>query len=212
VSIKIRSSLEREDWRFIREVCCLTGKGGDPIAVERRPFFAEEWVGPYEKLRPEYGYVAEMGGVKMGYLTGCPETSVFQKEKKWLFDLPLFLRAKFGGFTKNGDRDRFVDRFLGKSLGPEDCFPKEITRAVLDEFPAHLHMNLIAAARGRGIGRALIERYRRDLAEEGVPGIHLYCGKEPLPFYQSVGFRLLDQIEFRPGVIVYRLGSRTKSG
>lgn len=205
--ISIRRSLERADWQFIREVCCLTANSGEPIATERWPFFGEWWVAPYEKLRPEWSYIAEDGrGARLGYLTGCPDTSRFNREKWFFAELPLYLKLRLGFFAPTSDTARWITRFERKDRWPEECFNPEATRAVLKKYPAHLHMNLHSSARGAGTGRLLVERFAADLASEGVHGIHLYCGEKPLPFYLKAGFSEIDRIEFRPGVWVYRLG------
>lgn len=205
IPINIRRSLERADWQFIRDVCCRTGNSGEPIAAERWPFFGEWWVAPYEKLRPDWSYVAENQGGRLGYLTGCPDTSEFLREKWWLAELPLYLKIRLGQFEPNSDTKRWTERFLGPDRWPEQCFHPERTAEVLDQYPAHLHINLEASARGTGTGRLLVERYAADLASTGVHGIHLYCGEKPLPFYKKTGFTEIDRIEFRPGVWVYRL-------
>ncbi len=70
-----------EDWPRIREICCLTGKAGAPIATERWKAFGEFWIGPYEKFYPGFAYVAERDGVVQGYLTGCPDTAEFAQRK-----------------------------------------------------------------------------------------------------------------------------------
>jgi len=206
VSSKIRNSLERDDWKFIRGVCCATAANGDPIDPARWPFFGEWWIAAYEKLRPEWTYVAEReDGIKLGYLTGCPDTREFDRQKRFLADWPLYLKIRSGVFTPNGDTQRWVSRFQGKDRWPEQCFNPEATADVLARYPAHLHINLTTEARGSGTGRALMERYFEDLRAQGVPGVHLYCGDKPLPFYFKTGFRELDRIEFRPGAWVYRL-------
>jgi GNAT superfamily N-acetyltransferase len=218
VSLRIRNNLERADWAFIRELCAETGNAGEPIDRSRFPFFSELWVGPYQRLRPDSAYIVEQGGERVGYLTGCPDSARFKTERRWLFDLPLFVQARLGAYPVNGDVGRFLTRtragFVGPAsdLGPEDSFSRVATRRVLIEYPAHLHMNLTRSARGSGVGHALVDRYREDLAAAGIPGVHLYCGEGPRLFYQRVGFSILDQIEYRPGLTVYRLGSRTSSG
>jgi GNAT superfamily N-acetyltransferase len=40
-------------------------------------------------------------------------------------------------------------------------------------FPAHLHLNLLPAARGRGLGLALMRAYLGRLEAAGVPGVQL---------------------------------------
>lgn len=61
-------------------------------------------------------------------------------------------------------------------------------------FPAHLHIDLLPAAQGRGAGRALIERLCDLLAERGAPGVHAIAGTAnagALAFYPRVGFEAL---------------------
>lgn len=41
------------------------------------------------------------------------------------------------------------------------------------EYPAHLHINLTAAARGKGVGSQLIQEFVTRLSRNGVPGVHL---------------------------------------
>lgn len=210
----VRLCSSREDWAFVHELCARTGKAGDPIDRERWPFFGEQWVGPYEKLRPEWSYLAcdPTTDQRLGYLTGCPDTRRYLRERQWLFDLPLFLKIQAGVFLDNSDTKLFAERFLKRQHGPEEWFEAkqgaQKTREVQEEFPAHLHINLEGFTRGRGVGRFLVDRYREDLRKIGVRGIHLYCGDKPLPFYLKTGFTEIDRIEFKPGVFVYRLGSR----
>jgi GNAT superfamily N-acetyltransferase len=208
----IRKAAERADWAFVRDLCARTGNAGSAIEPSRNAFFSELWVGPYEKLRPNWTYLAVAEGAKgagsVGYLTGAPDTRRFLRERRWLFELPLYLRAACGGYGDSRDARRFRDRFLGRERGPEESFDEAATAKILEEFPAHLHMNLEASARGEGVGRKLVARFQSDLGAAGIRGIHIYCGDVPLPFYRRLGFAELDRIEFRPGVPVYRLGSR----
>ncbi len=225
--IRIRTGLDRADWEFVREVCCRTGDAGEPLADRARwKFFGEQWVGPYEKLRPEWTLIAEEGAGegmrRLGYLTGCPDTRRFDREKCWIFDLPLDLRIRLGGFPPSSDTERFLSRFEGsfrrppRNPGPETMFRLRhgalAHSKILERYPAHLHMNLLPEARGKGIGRQLVDAYRAALGERGVPGIHLYCGPKPREFYLRCGFQPLDEIEFKPGVSIYRLGLRIDSG
>jgi len=200
----------RADWRFVRELCCKTGNAGAPIDRARWPFFGQQWIGPYERLERGWCYVAEnASGERLGYLTGCPETAAFEPRKKYLHDFPLFLKTRILGlYARNGDVERFERRFLGQDLGPEQKFAPEFLTELKRDFPAHLHMNVEALARGTGAGRALYESYRDDLRARGVRGVHLFCGPNPLPFYAKLGFERLAEIEFRPGVLVYALGAR----
>jgi GNAT superfamily N-acetyltransferase len=57
-------------------------------------------------------------------------------------------------------------------------------------FPAHLHINLAAALRSRGIGAQLIEAFAGHAKRAGAPGMHAVTGKgmRNVGFYQRCGF------------------------
>jgi len=57
-------------------------------------------------------------------------------------------------------------------------------------FPAHLHINLAAAFRSRGIGAALIETFAAQAAAAGAAGVHVVTGKgmRNVRFYERCGF------------------------
>ena len=59
------------------------------------------------------------------------------------------------------------------------------------QFPAHLHINIDASHRGRGIGADLIEAFVCDIVEIGLPGVHVVTGWQSrnVRFYKRVGFR-----------------------
>jgi GNAT superfamily N-acetyltransferase len=59
-------------------------------------------------------------------------------------------------------------------------------------WPAHLHIDLLPAARGTGLGAALMERWLQQLQEAGSPGCHLLTLVEntrALKFFEKSGFR-----------------------
>ena len=57
-------------------------------------------------------------------------------------------------------------------------------------FPAHLHINLAADFRSRGIGAQLIEAFAARARRAGAPGMHAVTGKgmRNLRFYARCGF------------------------
>ncbi|MBI3542112.1 MAG: GNAT family N-acetyltransferase [Deltaproteobacteria bacterium] len=195
-AVTLRRTPGPADWERVRELCCLTGRSGAPIERERWPFFAEQWIGPYQKLLPEWAYVAESDGAIVGYLTGCPDTRAFERQRALRFTLPLLARLVFGGVA-NADTRRFVKRALRLERGPEGCFERGVLRALARDYPAHLHVNLDERVRGQGVGRQLIERFAADLREQTpARGIHVFCGHGPVKFYESVGFRELAAIDY----------------
>jgi GNAT superfamily N-acetyltransferase len=193
-------------WTDIRDICCATGGSNGGIEPERWDFFGELWVGPYQKLAPQWTYVVLKDQAVVGYLTGCPVTRAFEVEKKYKFDVLLALKIFFGYFRKNNDTRRFLRRFFGLDKSPEKSFSKKTLKHINDNYPAHLHMNLLSEARGLGAGRALLNSYFADLRSKSISGVHLFCGEDARKFYQKMDFADLAQIEFRPGVNVYLMG------
>ena len=58
------------------------------------------------------------------------------------------------------------------------------------QYPAHLHINVHAGYRSKGIGAELIERFIAHAAEAGSPGVHLVTGANSrnVRFYNRQGF------------------------
>lgn len=59
-----------------------------------------------------------------------------------------------------------------------------------DRYPSHLHINITASARGRGIGSQLVERFTEAVRASGSPGVHLVTGADAsnANFYRRNGF------------------------
>jgi len=202
---RLSSVPDRDIWRSIRELCCRTGDNGKPIAAGRWDFFAKIWIDPYERLLPHWTYVAKSESSLIAYLTGCPDSEPFARAAFYRCTLPLLLAVAAGRHRRNLDAARFARRDLGLEDRVERCFAPEIRRRIAHEFPAHLHMNVDSRFRGLGLGRRLIERYFADLKAIEKPGVHLYCGPDPVGFYLAVGFREIGAIVFR-GLRVHVLG------
>jgi ribosomal protein S18 acetylase RimI-like enzyme len=194
-------------WAGVRELCCRTGNNGDPVAPERWEFFARLWIEPYEKLLPEWTYVAEAEGALAGYLTGCPDSVRFARAKFWRLTLPLLVATAAGRYRKVPGARQFTRQALGLTSGIECRFSRSVQEAIAITYPAHLHINVDARYRRLGIGRRLIEEYWADLRAARIPGVHLFCGPDPVEFYRRLGFHELGRVETR-GIPVFALGMR----
>jgi GNAT superfamily N-acetyltransferase len=204
----VRVATTAADWRAVRSLCCRTGNGGDPIDLARWPLFAELWIGPYQRLAPEWTYVAEADGGVIGYLTGCPDTAGFRRARQLRVTPRLLVAIACRRYPWNADARRLVELTLRLRRDAESRLAASLPTGLIRTYPAHLHMNVEAEYRRHGIGAALIARYVRDLSAAGVPGIHLFCGAAPRPFYARHGFTDLAGYEVSPGRWVYALGRR----
>jgi len=197
----------RGDWESVREICCRTGNNGAPVARERWRFFARVWIEPYEVLAPEWTYVAEHEGRIIGYLTGCPDSDHFSRRRAWRLTWPLIARILFGEFRNTPGARAFARQALGLQQSQEAAIPYGVRAGIYRTYPAHLHINIEAEYRRAGLGRRLIETYCADLRREGIAGVHLFCGADPVRFYVRAGFEVLASGDFH-GAPVFAMGRR----
>ena len=198
---------EKAAWAAIREICCRTGDTGRPIAKERWDFFPRIWIEPYEMLMPHWTYVALVQETIVGYLTGCPDSKKFSRSKAWRITFPLLMQIALGRYYATPGAREFARRALGLGKRPENSFRRRADQPIVGIYPAHLHVNVDAGYRRMGIGRRLIENYILDLQQQGVPGVHLYCGADPVEFYLRLRFEVIEVAQFQNGP-VFALGRR----
>ncbi|HRK01986.1 MAG TPA: GNAT family N-acetyltransferase [Oligoflexia bacterium] len=207
MSIRIRKALTHDDEQIMRRICCETADSGKPINQERWDFWGRWWVEPYFRLERNHCWVAEdeLGKVQ-GYLTGTPNSIVFEI-KKLLLSTPRFFwgRDVWKNSRTQEDRRRFLKRALGVERSPFRLFPSEIQKELLLKYPAHLHVNVDAALRGRGVGRELYRAFEQQLSKERVSGVHLLCGAAPVGYYLKLGFQIFSKLEIKPGREVYAM-------
>ncbi len=202
----IRTAGSREDWAAIRRICCETAYAGAGLSDRTRwEFFAEMWVGPYERLVPGWTLVAQDGEAVVGYLTGCPDTAAFERRRPWRHGWPLAAGVVLGRYPANEDTRSFLRRLVGAQTPPDRRFPRRVRELLKDRYPAHLHMNLSAGHRGRGTGRLLLARYWERLRAERIPGVHVHCGEAPVGFYRRAGLDPLDRLTLADGRAVHVL-------
>jgi GNAT superfamily N-acetyltransferase len=70
--------------------------------------------------------------------------------------------------------------------------------------PAHLHINLTAAARGQGVGQRLVEAFVMDCVAAGLPGLHVVTGAamRNVRFYERCGYRPIATVARGQGHVV----------
>jgi GNAT superfamily N-acetyltransferase len=182
---------ERLKWAAVSELCCRTGDDGNPIASERWELFGRIWIEPYRVLASEWCYVALADRCVVGYLTGCSDTASFARRRFLRCTVRLLWRIVFGRYRGDAYGKRFAREALGWDRSVEGYFPQPIRQRLRTEFPAHLHMNVDADFRRRGVGMRLIERFVKDLQQRRITGVHLFCAAAPVPFYIRAGFKVL---------------------
>lgn len=185
----------------MRRICHLTGFMGDPAdwfwADEAS--FADMFSGYYTDAEPESALVVEADGAVCGYLLGCRDST-----RAWD---PVRVAARHvvrRGIAVRPGTAGTVWRAVGDTIG--DLATRRVRLADLElvdpRYPAHLHVNLLPAARGRGAGGALVRTWLDELRGDGVPGCFLQTMAEntaAVAFFEAMGFRTLGRDVPAPG-------------
>ncbi|KAF8541619.1 acyl-CoA N-acyltransferase [Trichophaea hybrida] len=135
---------------------------------------------PYLQLSPSYIHVLDTPSGVAGYIMGVPSTTAFVEAYNAHYvptlsfpslPEPLSDQAQQTiALAKNGDR---------------------ILIPVLDEFPAHLHINILDEYQGMGWGSTLMHTLLQQLVAEDVQGIYLGMAEDndrAGRFYERHGF------------------------
>lgn len=182
-------------------ICLETGdSGADATALYRDPLLIGHiWAGPYAEFAPDFAFVLEDKSGVCGYVIGTPDSAQFeaQLEQGWW---PA-LRARYPEPAEVPPAERTPDqRLMGLIHHPHRSDP-----ALLQGYPAHLHIDLLPRGQGGGHGRRLMERLFGRLREAGAPGVHLGVGsrnERAIGFYRHLG---LQELGRSPGSVTLGL-------
>jgi ribosomal protein S18 acetylase RimI-like enzyme len=176
------------DLHALYEICLRTGAAGEDATdlVEDPQLFGHLYAAPYAVLEPEHAFVLDDGtGRAVGYVLGALDTVAFEArcEAEWWPPLRARYPERPGGTTL----DDLLVALLHHRLPRRDD--------VLDRYPSHLHVDLLADVQGRGWGRRLMTTLFDALAEAGSPGVHWGVSARnhrALGFYRHLGFEELS--------------------
>lgn len=168
------------DLDALYDICVRTAEaGGDG----RGRYSSDRLVGdiyaaPYVTLEPELAHVVDDGtGNPVGYILGTADTERFVRR----------YRAEWLPATAG----RYADDPRDQGMLELHHHPERMLVPELAAYPAHLHIDLLPAAQGRGLGRGLMTAFLRGLRAAGVARVHL--GMVPTntgarAFYDRLGF------------------------
>ncbi|MCH6229940.1 GNAT family N-acetyltransferase [Microbacterium sp. CFH 31415] len=168
----------------LADICLKTADAGaDGTGVlDDDELWAEIFVLPYVVRHPELAFVVETDDERVvGYIVGAPETAAFEEwfRTEWW---PRHATRWPHPEAETSRQDGIVRYAYGRRGGAEPYG---------DAYPAHLHIDLLPEAQGRGIGRLLIATLADALRAQGVTGLHLVTSADnagAIAFYPRVGF------------------------
>jgi ribosomal protein S18 acetylase RimI-like enzyme len=168
------------DEQQIARICLLTGADGGDAAGRfgDDTVLADVYAVPYLHGPSCVAWVVDIGGEARGYVVAAADTHRFQE---WFSG--EWWPTRGPAHTAQTADDAWL---LPEAADTTRC----LSEAVAD-FPAHLHIDLLPELQGAGWGRRLIDTLIAQLAEQGVPGVHLVVPRANEPaqaFYPKVGF------------------------
>lgn len=190
-------------------VCLKTGNNGqDGTALYREDpdALGRIYTGPYLAFEPELAVILERDdGEIAGYALGALDSRELYRryEAEWR---PR-LCAEFP--EPPGDPGAWtpVEQVHHAYHHPDYTCPEPY-----DEYPSHMHIDLLPEAQGRGFGRRMLEEVMQKLRERGSPGVHLGVSGHnhaALGFYRHLGFYELARAGDDADPVVY-LGKRLR--
>lgn len=171
---------EPDDADAVDEICRATADGGSPQPsdVVDPSLVSLVYTLPYVAFEPGTARVLVQDGTVTGYVVGA-------------FDSPAFYR-------------RWAREWAPRHLPRSDGADPELVRLLadpmqalpdgVDDFPSHLHINLLPSARSGGWGSRLVTSFIGGLTAAGSPGVHLRVSADNEPavrFYRRCGFTVL---------------------
>lgn len=186
------------DEAAVADVCVRTADAGEDATgvLGDDALWADLFVLPYVTRHPEFAFVATAeDGRVVGYVVAAPDTRAFEA---W-FRAQWWPRVSAGRPQPTSARTR-EDGLLAYAYARGT---QHLPYA--DAYPAHLHIDLLPEAQGRGWGRRLLETQFDALRAAGVPGVHLVAAADntrALDFYRHLG---LAELPSPPGEQAFAL-------
>jgi ribosomal protein S18 acetylase RimI-like enzyme len=168
----------------LADICLRTAdSGADATGVlEDDDLWAEIFVLPYVARHPDLAFVVESDdGRVVGYVVSAPDTPAFEEwfRTRWW---PQHHERWPRPGLESSRQDGILNYAYARGEG---------TVAYSEDYPAHLHIDLLPEVQGEGWGRRLIETLVVELQRRGVRGLHLVATADnagALSFYPRVGF------------------------
>jgi len=173
------------DREAVRGICLDTAYGGDEMGLVDPELFADLMLGAYTDHGSGALWVAHLDERVVGYLAGSWDERRFHRVQSRRVVPAAVARAVGRGLLLRRGLWRLLAGFPGfVAAGGLRAVPNE------ERYPGHLHLNLIAGARGRSVGTRLVERFLGQA--QGIPGVRAVVYESNGParrFFERLGFR-----------------------
>jgi len=182
-------SYKSADTSAVYEICLKTGNSGqdathlfsDPLVL------GHIYVGPYMEFEPQSVFILEDDQGPCGYIMGVLDSQTYYQwmHSEWLPKI----RVNYKKPTGNPDT-------WDETAKITDLLFHPVSQRLLPDYPAHLHIDLLSRAQGKGQGKLLMDRFIDYLKYNKIPGLHLELSSNndrAFNFYRKYGIEELDR-------------------
>ena len=182
-------SYKSADTSAVYEICLKTGNSGqdathlfsDPLVL------GHIYVGPYMEFEPQSVFILEDDEGPCGYIMGVLDSQTYYQwmHSEWLPKI----RVNYKKPTGNPDT-------WDETAKITDLLFHPVSQRLLPDYPAHLHIDLLSRAQGKGQGKLLMDRFIDYLKYNKIPGLHLELSSNndrAFNFYRKYGIEELDR-------------------
>lgn len=172
----------------IAHVCLMTADSGKDASAlySRADLPALIWATPYLQYSPQNCFVVVQNENVVGFIVATPNTRRFEQWQR--INWWPKVETKLKDFRPQTERDHAAPSAIQSMKQPAPEYA--------DQYPAHLHINLLPEVQGTGYGRRLMMSALDKLKVERVSGVHLGVAEQntnAIGFYNALGFTQIEQ-------------------
>jgi len=144
---------------------------------------------PYALFEPSLAFIAEDETGVGGYIVGALDSKAL--EQRLEADWWPALRDRYPAPPSGLPVDQWTpDQRAAGFIHVPPTVPDELA----EDYPSHLHINLVPRLQSQGLGRQLMNTLICALREQGSLGLHFYvwpANQQAIGFYQHLGFTMI---------------------
>lgn len=178
------------DLTSLYKICLLTGNSGTDATelLKDMDLLGHFYAAPYALFEPEVCFIITNNDKPCGYIIGTKDSQKFYDrcEIDWFPQL----RERYPLAEANDDS---LDSRIVKRI-----HEGHKAKIELQNYPAHLHIDLLPETQGQGLGRKIMDLFIDRLKELNVSALHLEVGKKnhgAIKFYKKLGFAIIKEYQ-----------------
>jgi ribosomal protein S18 acetylase RimI-like enzyme len=145
---------------------------------------------PYGLFEPSLAFVTEDEAGVGGYIVGALDSRAF--EQRLEADWWPALRDRYPAPPSELPPDQWTpDQRMAGFIH----VPFTVSGELAEDYPSHLHVNLVPRLQSQGLGRQLMDTLMRALQEQGSVGVHFFvwpANQRAVAFYRHLGFTMIS--------------------